>query len=235
MSILKELWTGEIADPQVRTTYQYVLDLRERLESTAALAQENLEKASRRQAKHFNITARTRALKVGDKVLVLSPTDSNKLLLQWKGPFSIKKKVNKVVYQVCMKGKLKTFHVNMQKKYIERNADQGYSDRDENAIVSSVIIDCTSDEHEDNDDIPSAGNTDGPEGVDVNPELSKDDHYKVTVLLNEFSDVLSDIPGYTPLIEHGIKTNSEQPIRSKSYAVPFSMRLVVDDEVKKNA
>ena len=45
MTILKELWTEEIADPQVRTTYQYVLDLRERLESTAALARENLEKA----------------------------------------------------------------------------------------------------------------------------------------------------------------------------------------------
>ena len=51
--------------------------------------------------------------------------------------------------------------------------------------------------------------------------------------MNEFSDVLSDIPGYTPLIEHDIKTNSEQPIRSKSYAVPFSMRDVVDDEVRK--
>ena len=45
MTILKELWTEEIADPQVGTTYQYVLDLRERLESTAALARENLEKA----------------------------------------------------------------------------------------------------------------------------------------------------------------------------------------------
>ena len=122
----------------------------------------------------------------------------------------------------------------MLKKYIERNADQGDSDRGEDAIVSSAVIDCTSDEQEDHDDIPSAGNTDGPEGVDVNPELSKDDHHKVTLLLNEFSDVLSDIPGYTPLIEHDIKTNSEQPIRSKSYAVPFSMRDVVDDEVRKN-
>ena len=103
MSILKELWTEEIADPQVRTTYHYDLDLRERLESTAALARENLEKAST-QEKYFNRTARTRTLKVGDKVLVLLPTDSNKLLLQWKGPFSIKKKVNKVYYQVCMKG-----------------------------------------------------------------------------------------------------------------------------------
>ena len=112
-----------------------------------------------------------------------------KLLLQWKDPFIIKKKMNKVDYQVCMKGKIKTFHFNMLKKYIERNAGQGDSDRGNNVIVSSAVIDCTSDEQEDNDDIPSAGNTDGPEGVDVNPNLSNDNHHKVTVLLNEFSDV----------------------------------------------
>ena len=71
MSIMKELWTLEIADPQVKTTYQYVLDLRERLEWTAALARENLKKAQRRQEKYFNRTARARTLKVGNKVLVL--------------------------------------------------------------------------------------------------------------------------------------------------------------------
>ena len=126
-----------------------------------------------------------------------------------------------------MKGKLKTFHANMLKKHIERNADQGYSDRGEDAIVSSAVIECTSDEQEDNDDIPGPGNTDGPEGVDVNPEQSKDNHHKVIVLLNEFSDVLSDIPGYvfTPLVEHDNKTNST----NQSYEVPFSMRDVEYD------
>lgn len=89
MGILKELWTKEIDDPQVKSTYQYVLDLRERLETTAELARENLEKASQRQAKFFNKSTRAKNMKVGDKVLVLQPTDSNKLLMQWKGPFSV--------------------------------------------------------------------------------------------------------------------------------------------------
>lgn len=89
MGILKELWTKEIDDPQVKSTYQYVLDLRERLETTAELARENLEKASQRQAKFFNKSTRAKNMKVGDKVLVLLPTDSNKLLMQWKGPFSV--------------------------------------------------------------------------------------------------------------------------------------------------
>jgi hypothetical protein len=32
MTILKELWTKEISDPEFRSTYEYVLNLREILE-----------------------------------------------------------------------------------------------------------------------------------------------------------------------------------------------------------
>ncbi|CAG2195480.1 unnamed protein product [Mytilus edulis] len=46
MTILKELWTREITDPEVRSTYEYVINLRERLESTCELVKQNLEKAS---------------------------------------------------------------------------------------------------------------------------------------------------------------------------------------------
>ena len=43
MQVLRELWTKDTEDSRVRTTYQYVLDLRERLESTVSLAQQNLQ------------------------------------------------------------------------------------------------------------------------------------------------------------------------------------------------
>ncbi|CAC5377450.1 unnamed protein product [Mytilus coruscus] len=38
MAILKELWTKEMDDPEVKSTYQYVIDLRERLDATCELA-----------------------------------------------------------------------------------------------------------------------------------------------------------------------------------------------------
>ena len=40
MSILKELWTEDIEEPEVKTTYQYVIDLRDKIEATCQLAQE---------------------------------------------------------------------------------------------------------------------------------------------------------------------------------------------------
>ncbi|XP_065921901.1 uncharacterized protein [Magallana gigas] len=104
ISILKELWTNDIPDPNVKTTYQYVLDLKDKLQSMAELAKESLEKSSTRYKKHYDRKTRTRSLKVGDKALVLLPTDNNKLLLQWKGPFVVTKKVNRVDYQLDMQG-----------------------------------------------------------------------------------------------------------------------------------
>ena len=41
--ILRELWTKDIDEHEVKSSYQYVLDLRERLEDTLKLAQEQLK------------------------------------------------------------------------------------------------------------------------------------------------------------------------------------------------
>ena len=44
MAILRELWSGEAPDEQVLSTYQYEIELRDRLEQTCKLAHENLKK-----------------------------------------------------------------------------------------------------------------------------------------------------------------------------------------------
>ena len=66
--------------PQITT-------LRDRLEQTCKLAHENLQKVQIKQKAYYDRRARSRKFDGGDKVLLLLPTDSNKLLLQWKGPY----------------------------------------------------------------------------------------------------------------------------------------------------
>ena len=44
MTILKGLWTKEVPDPNVKTTYQHVLDLKERLQSMAELVLYQIQK-----------------------------------------------------------------------------------------------------------------------------------------------------------------------------------------------
>ena len=117
---MKELWSEEEEVPEVTTSYQYVLELRERLDEIMKLAQAELEKNQGRNKNLYNRKAKKRSFQVGDKVLVLLPTDQNKFHMQWKGPFEIKgtKWVNN--YQVEINKKVKTYHINMLKLYVER-------------------------------------------------------------------------------------------------------------------
>ena len=55
MAILRELWSGEVNDEQVLSTYQYVIELRERLEQTCHLAPDNLEKVQFKQNTYYDI------------------------------------------------------------------------------------------------------------------------------------------------------------------------------------
>jgi len=48
-------------------------------------------------------------------VLVLLPTDHNKLLMQWKGPFEVSSEVDLNDYKVKVKGKEKVYHANLLK------------------------------------------------------------------------------------------------------------------------
>ena len=51
---------------------------------------------------------------------MLPPTDHNKLLMQWKGPFEVSAVVGLNDYKVCVKGKERVYHANLLKKYFER-------------------------------------------------------------------------------------------------------------------
>ena len=82
--MLRDIWADEDINEQTRTTYQYVMELREILESTCKLAHDELRKAQEYQHKWFNKKAKAKHLKEGDQVLLLLPTKLNKLDMQWQ-------------------------------------------------------------------------------------------------------------------------------------------------------
>ncbi|GFR96105.1 reverse transcriptase [Elysia marginata] len=73
----------EIEDEEVKTTYQYVVDLKGKIEEVIKLDQQNLCSASSRYKAHFDIRAKARSCNVGDQTLILLPTKTNKLQLNW--------------------------------------------------------------------------------------------------------------------------------------------------------
>ena len=139
VQILKELWTGETSGTEVKTSYQYVFELRERLNNTMKIAQEELLKSRKKNKALYDRRAKRREFQKGDKVLLLLPTDTNKLLMQWKGPYKIMSRCGKGNdYRIEVNKKVKTFHANMLKKYIERDDQDGAPQRnsDNKQVVS---------------------------------------------------------------------------------------------------
>ncbi|XP_062590636.1 uncharacterized protein LOC134252230 [Saccostrea cucullata] len=232
MTILKELWTKEIPDQQVKSTYLYILDLRERLESTWELAQENLKRASQRHKVYFDKKARVRNMKPGEKVLVLLPSDSNKLLMQWKGPFQIVKKIGKVDYQLDVKGKVKTYHANMLKRYVERCEPVVQCVM---SVVDSeqIQFDESVGEYDEEAEFVHVQSRESYKDVDVNPDLNREERQTLMDLLYRYSDVLTDVPGHTHVLEHEIRTTTDKPVRVSPRQIPFAMMETVKDEVRK--
>jgi len=83
---------------------------------------------------------------VGDSVLLLLPTERNKLTLAWRGPYKVVGIVGDVDYRVELSpDKIKTYHINMLKRYYHRqspteptfNGSRVSSNSDDNDIINA--------------------------------------------------------------------------------------------------
>ncbi|XP_060062936.1 uncharacterized protein LOC132543450 [Ylistrum balloti] len=238
MMILKELLTKEMPDDDIKTTYQYVIDLKERMEDTCQIALEHLKEAKVMQRKHFNRRAKARELKPGDKVLVLLPTKANKLLMQWKGPFEVLEKVGQFDYRINQQGKEKTFHINLLKKYLE---PLSIITEEIGGVLSCVMNTVVSEEDVDDEmefpceleTVPIDNRTENIEHVEISSDLTEVRTAEVKKLMTDFQDVLTDLPGRTNLAEHVIHTSTKDPVHVKPYQLPYNTKEVIGEEVKK--
>ena len=64
-----------------------------------------------------------RSLEIGDESVILLPTDSNKSLMQCKGPDEVVENVRLNHYRIKIGDNNKLFHINMMKSYYERSDD----------------------------------------------------------------------------------------------------------------
>jgi hypothetical protein len=195
-------------------------------------------------------------MEVGDETLVLLPDSSNKLLMSWKGPYPVIKKLNRVNYVIDCGNCTKVFHINLLKKYVRRarvsqanivNELVSYNDvipRNVFLVAHAVVIDESTLFRTSEEEVPKIQLVREP-GLDVGPlpadnlsvvpsiseELSPQQRVDISILLTEFDDVLSVVPGHTTTVTHTINLMTTAPIRSKVYPVPVHLRKIFDTEV----
>ena len=231
LQLLKELWTENI-DGEIRNVYEYVINLKDKLESTMNIAKDNLEKSQNRQKYYYDRRSKENKIGVGDQVLVLLPTNNNKLTMQWKGPFAVIDKPYKNDFKIQMKKKTRTFHANMLKKYIERESEK------QQARVSSIIEydeNCLNHEEMVKELETREFTESTKEDFDINPSLSQDQTAELKNTLNEYSSVFKRKPGLAAVEDHKIILTTNKPITSKAYPCSaFPLEICIEEGTQRN-
>ncbi|XP_040065085.1 uncharacterized protein LOC120838976 [Ixodes scapularis] len=203
LSVLKELWTNEALEEETKTTYEYVFELRNKLEDTCKIAHEELERASERYRRCFDRKARHRHIGVGDLVLILLPTDQNKLLMQWKGPYPVVGQKGPLDYEVDLGHGIKLFHGNMLKKYEERAPDE--------VPAACTVVALEESEGEGGFPMLRLQSTETASDVVFAPGLASECRKEAEALVQDYRAIFSDVPGRTDLIKCHLKLETDKP------------------------
>jgi hypothetical protein len=227
MAILKHLWTREKEQQQNVNPSRYVFELRNRLEETCKIAQQNLDQKAEIYKKHFDKKAHPRQFPVGGKVLLLLPEKQNKLEMSWQGPYEVQEKIGLNDYRINRKGKSQIFHANMLKRF--------YDDQE----IKAVSVIAQTDEDQENEqeilhrDIPlmPLSQTEDYQQVKYGNVTSVVEALKKKV--KEKSRIMTDLPLRCTLEEGEILQDVEGPVKGKQWPLPFSQREDTKTEVEK--
>ena len=241
VTVLRELWENVELKEDSRTSYQYLLDLKSRLEDGISIASYNAEVSQNTYKHYFDLTSKDRKLQVGDEVLVLLPDTSNKLLMSWRGPYKVLECRNRVNYLIDEAGRARLYHINLLKQYYRREpsdpvapnpVDVPLNVNFVNNVVESELesdFDLLNDYVVSNDSLSSA--EDLVKTVNYNSLIPEQLKREVCKLIQEFSDTFSNVPGCTDSLEHEIRLTSNIPVRSKTYPIPVKLGEYFKKEV----
>ena len=203
--LIKEKLLENSDEPDQIPVTEYVIDMRNRIKEFLKISNENESASKSKQKTYYDRNTRKRNFNLGDKVLLLLPTSSNKLMAEWKGPFEVVRRVNKVDYVVRVGEKERMYHVNMLRPFHERV---------QNEIFSSNLAENIEDE---------------TCFYDINEKLSEDEKERLSEILERESKVFDDTPGKVSGLNYEIRMDPKiKPISSLPYKVPYPLK----DKVK---
>ena len=141
-------------------------------------------------------------------------------------------------YKVKVEGKTKVYHANLLKKYLEQ--DIASAAINENIVPEDEAVGFEPETDPDCDeDLVEIGGYTAKESIDdvtLASNLTKEQKTEFMNCADQCSNLFTEAPGTTSLIEHHINLTTEDPVRSKPYPLPYSMRAElkkdIDDMIK---
>jgi len=196
-------------------------ELKANLQVGLDLAVTNAKKAQKSYTDQYNVLSKEKKFEVGDLVLVLLPDSTNKLMAQWQGPGTVVDQVSPNSYRVSLDtGAVKVLHANHLRPFVARVDSVGviFEDDEDFGVIEycPTSLDDVSKELKD---------------LDLS-HLSESQRTELLCLLQRYSHVFSDKPGYCNVACHEI--NLEDDFRPKAmhpYRIPDRLKVEVDRQI----
>jgi hypothetical protein len=235
--ILRQLFTDDQVNPEVKTTYQHVLDLRSKIQKTCELVKSELANSQQKNKIQFDKRAKHRNLTVGSLVLLMRPVMHNALEYKWDGPYTVTKVIGLYDYEIKLRdGKHKVYHINMLKEYFKRESLIG---EQQDSLISCSVAAVV--EEEDNPELAvndeelmihyNVKQKESYLNVKYAENISQVKLKELKNLVCEYKDIFSDVPTITNLDEHKIDLTDEHPVRCKPYPVPLHLENALNREI----
>jgi hypothetical protein len=184
-SLITDAWIGKEAVQ--KNAISYVLETRRRLSEMRNIVQENANKTQAKQKQIYDQRSSHRKFDIGDKVLVLLPTPGSKLESKWQGPYTITNVFeNGLTYELDRENGRKqkrTYHINLLRLWKTRCELASFAS---SGPVSEDLV-C---EH----NFSSGEKKETWKDVKISSELKGEQKEQVEKLLEEFSDIFSNVP-----------------------------------------
>ena len=88
------------------------------------ITRQEINKSQETQKHYYDKKTKKKDISPGDEVLVLLPTDTNKMKMKWKGPYKVESEPHVNDFYILVRGKKKLYHANMLKKYFRRKENR---------------------------------------------------------------------------------------------------------------
>ena len=118
LDILKEEWVEPVECKE--SVISFLRQTYDRLEEAKGIAITMETKGEKKIKTWYDKKARDRTFTVGDLVLVMLPSSTNRLLVKWTGPYAVEEVLSSAAYKVAIplaRKKLRTFHVNVLSRW----------------------------------------------------------------------------------------------------------------------
>lgn len=161
-------------------------------------------------ARRFAMMPRTatESSNLATKILILLPTEKSKLLLQWKGPFTVIEQKNKVDEVVDFGTKNRLFPINLLKRYEDRDAVfHGLTA----ATCSAKAGEFKQPETEDIPTVPLTKTQDYTD-VEISREVTRAQAEALNELVSSYTDIFSNQPGRTELEVCHLQMKTHVPV-----------------------